>query len=361
MIEERCTLRMRKAVLRGAVLALGTSFLAGVALGEPHLPTIPQAPRTENGRFVNLAGELPHASLSVRLPFFWRRVMGNFKTRSGAAHAADAPQRRLEELLAAPGDFAYWVGHATILVRMAGQIFLTDPIWSGAAGPYGKFGAARLAELPFDIESLPAIDFVLISHNHYDHLDISTLATLAEQNPEIVLVAPLGNSEVLEGLGAAGIETLDWGETTLYGGLEIACLPVQHWSRRGLFDAGRGLWSSWAVRSTDKRFFFGGDTGLFPELAAIGDALGPFDLAALPIGAYEPTAMMKDFHMTPEETAEAAAMLRSKRVLAVHYGTFDLTDEPLDEPPKRFRAAMARAGRVEESVWILPIGDGRTF
>jgi N-acyl-phosphatidylethanolamine-hydrolysing phospholipase D len=287
--------------------------------------------------------------------------MGNFRTRSGAARPSAAPLRRLEELLAGSGDFAYWIGHATVLVRMAGKIFLTDPIWSGAAGPYGRFGAARLAELPFGLESLPPIDFVLISHNHYDHLDVPTLTALAEKNRDLVLIAPLGNSAVLEDLGASGVETLDWGDTTRRADLEITCLPVQHWSRRGLFDARRGLWSSWAVNSAEKRFFFGGDTGLFPELAAIGATLGPFDLAALPIGAYEPSAMMKAFHLNPEETAEAAAMLRSEHVLAVHYGTFDLTDEPLDEPPRRFRAAMARAGRSEESVWTLPIGDGRTF
>ncbi len=248
-----------------------------------------------------------------------------------------------------------------MLARLDGRTVLTDPIWSDAAGPGGRIGARRLAPPAVPLDVLPAIDVVLISHNHYDHLDLPTLRELAERNPALVLITPLGHREVLESVDVAELIQLDWGETVVKRGLEIICLPVQHWSRRGLFDARRGLWSSWAVRGSTKRFFFGGDSGFFPEFELIGKTVGPFDLAALPIGAYEPSAMMKTFHMNPEETTRAASLLGSRRVLAIHYGTFDLTDEPLDEPPTRFRKAMESAGREPDGIWIFDIGEGREF
>jgi N-acyl-phosphatidylethanolamine-hydrolysing phospholipase D len=211
------------------------------------------------------------------------------------------------------------------------------------------------------IADLPPIDFVLISHNHYDHLDLRTLRALAERDPKTRFLVPLGNAKLLREQGIERVEELNWGEETRHGAVAIHCLPAQHWSRRGLGDQNRALWSSWAVVAPDRRFYFAGDTGYFDGFSAIGRALGPFDLAAVPIGAYQPEAMMAQSHLDPEQAVQASRDLRARRALAMHYGTFDLSDEPLDEPPRRFRTAAQAAGIAESDTWVLAIGETRGF
>ena len=201
----------------------------------------------------------------------------------------------------------------------------------------------------------------MVSHNHYDHLDLATLETLAERDPETRFYVPLGNAELLRENGIENVVELDWGENAEQAGVRITCLPTQHWSQRGVGDRMQALWSSWAVTAADRRFFFAGDTGAFEGFARIGAALGPFDLAAMPIGAYEPSAMMRPFHLNPEEAVDAGRALRARRLVAMHFGTFDLSDEPLDEPPRRFRAAARIADYDEDDLWVLDIGETREF
>jgi N-acyl-phosphatidylethanolamine-hydrolysing phospholipase D len=141
----------------------------------------------------------------------------------------------------------------------------------------------------------------------------------------------------------------------------VHCLPAQHWSNRGLGDSREALWASWAVIGSQRRFYFGGDTGFFSGFARIGEALGPFDLAALPIGAYEPAPMMRPVHLNPEEAVDAARDLRAERVVGIHYGTFELAAEPFDEPPRRFREAASAAAYSPDEAWILNIGETRGF
>jgi N-acyl-phosphatidylethanolamine-hydrolysing phospholipase D len=316
------------------------------------------APRDEDGRFRNPGGPIVQAGPSVTLPFFARRVAARFRTPIGLPHSVAVDVQPLDSTHV---PTATWLGHATVLIQMAGIAFLTDPNWSQTAGPTPVTGAARLVDPPIALEALPPIDFVLLSHNHYDHLDLPTLRQLADLNPELVLFAPLGHTDLLRKVGAAQIVEMDWGQWVEFAAVRVHCLPARHWSRRGLFDMQRSLWSSWAVTSDEHRFFFAGDTAAFDGFRAIGRALGPFDLAALPIGAYEPVAMMKDSHLNPEEAAAASRELRSRRSLAIHYGTFDLSDEPQDEPPRRFREAMAANGSADESIWIVGIGESRVF
>jgi N-acyl-phosphatidylethanolamine-hydrolysing phospholipase D len=211
------------------------------------------------------------------------------------------------------------------------------------------------------LATLPPIDFVVISHNHYDHLDLPTLRALAKRRAETVFLVPLGNGALLRRAGIERVEELDWGDTRTIGAVTVHCLPNQHWSSRGLTDERKALWSSWSVIGAERRVYFAGDTGLFPELESIGGALGPFDLALLPIGAYEPVPMMRPVHLDPEEAVEAARMLRAERAVAMHFGTFDLTDEPIGEPPVRFREAAAAAGRDADAAWVLRIGETRDF
>jgi N-acyl-phosphatidylethanolamine-hydrolysing phospholipase D len=211
------------------------------------------------------------------------------------------------------------------------------------------------------IEDLPPIDFVVVSHNHYDHLDLPTLVALAERDPQTRFFVPLENGELLRDKGIDNVEELDWGAASEVAGVRVHCLPAQHWSKRGVGDDQKALWSSWAVVGAERRFYFAGDTGYFDGFSRIAAALGPFDLAALPIGAYEPVAMMKAWHLNSEEAIQAAVDLETRRALAMHYGTFDLSDEPLEEPPERFLRAAAETELAGDAAWVMQIGEVRPF
>jgi N-acyl-phosphatidylethanolamine-hydrolysing phospholipase D len=318
------------------------------------------APRDREGRFLNLAGPLERAGPDVTLPFFLRRALGRFRRPSGLPGTEPDAQERLAALARAPASVT-WVNHASVLVRMDGAVFLTDPIWAGAAGPAGLLGAVRVAPAGLALDELPPLDFVLVSHDHYDSLDLGSLRALAARGPQTRFVVPLGVGELLRGAGIERVHELDWSESLALGRVRVHCLPSQHWSRRGPFDERRSLWAAFAVVGPERRFFFGGDSGYFAGYRAIGAALGPFDLAALPIGAYEPQAMMRRVHLDPEEAVQAGGDLRARRLLAIHFGTFDLADEPLGEPPRRFRAAAAAAGFGDERAWVLRLGESRAF
>jgi N-acyl-phosphatidylethanolamine-hydrolysing phospholipase D len=348
----------RKGLLAGVLL---TACAAQPATPEIALVGLGPAPRQPDGRFLNLAGPIPHAGPRVTFPFFLRRMMGTFRSRPGAPEriANDGAFLRANAGHSVPT--VTWVGHATLLVQMGHRSILTDPTWSNTASPVSFAGPRRFVPPGIEIEALPPIDFVLISHNHYDHLDTGSLGAIAARHPAARFYVPLGNGKILRDEGIENVEELDWGEFRLEGEVKIQCLPSQHWSRRGARDQGRTLWASWAVIGPERRFYFGGDTGYFAGFERIGAALGPFHLAALPIGAYLPAAMMAPWHLTPEEAVRAGRDLRAQRLLAMHFGTFDLSDEPLDEPPRRFRAAGASAGYSEDEAWIFRIGETRRF
>jgi N-acyl-phosphatidylethanolamine-hydrolysing phospholipase D len=321
------------------------------------------APRDATGRFENPVGPITHGSPRVQIPFMLRRIIGVTPVAAALPRHVVNDGAFLRENATHSEPTVTWVGHATLLVQMDHVSFLTDPIWAERASPVGWAGPRRFVPPGVALEALPPIDFVLISHNHFDHLDLPTLVALNEQSPEVRFIVPLENGALLRahGIDAARVFEVDWGETIDVEGVRIHCLPAQHWSRRGLVDERRALWSSWAVVGEDRRFYFAGDTGDFAGFAAIGSSLGPFDLAAVPIGAYEPTEMMREAHMNPEEAGRAGSDLRAQRLLGMHYGTFDLTDEPIDEPPRRFRAAGAHEGFAAQDIWLPAIGETRGF
>lgn len=319
------------------------------------------APRHEDGGFTNPGGRFSHGSFGVRFPFFLRRAAGTFRGRPGAPERDANDGAFLRENARASVPTVTWIGHATLLVQMGHLSFLTDPIWSNRPSPIAFAGPRRFVPPGIAIEDLPPIDFVLVSHNHYDHLDLPTLQALSERSPDTRFFAPLGNAELLREHGIDNVEEMDWGEVREHAGVRVHCLPAQHWSRRGLGDENRSLWSSWAVTGQERRFYFAGDTGYFDGFTRIAEALGPFDLAAVPIGAYQPVKMMEHSHLNPEEAVQAAKDLKARRALAIHYGTFDLSDEPLEEPPRRFRDAMAASSLGVDAGWLLRIGETREF
>jgi N-acyl-phosphatidylethanolamine-hydrolysing phospholipase D len=253
-----------------------------------------------------------------------------------------------------------WIGHSTVLGQLDGATFLTDPNWADRSGPFsGLVGVRRYTPPGIAFEDLPPIDFVLISHDHYDHLDEPTVRRLA-QTFDPLFIVPLGIKAWLADRGITNAVELNWGESVTVKGLTVVCTPAQHGGGRTAIDQGRRLWASWAVLGS-KRFYFGGDTGYFEHFKETGDRLGPFDLAALPIGSYTPRDIAKPVHISPEEAIQAALDLRASRMLGIHWGTFALAREPYDEPPARLRAEIDRRGLDPALSWLPKPGEIRSW
>ncbi len=310
------------------------------------------APR-DGDRFANLAGPRPLPGLGDMFPFLMRKAWTSLMHRTGAARRVSYDPAAL-----AKNPSVTWIGHATFLVRMDGVTFLTDPIFSERASPVSFAGPERLVAPGVPLQALPPIDFVTISHDHYDHADRASIAALAARG--IPFFVPLGLGELVEAAGGTATE-LDWWQSAEFGPVRIHCVPAQHFSGRSLTDGNRRLWAGWVVAGPSRRFFHAGDTGYFDGFRTVGERLGPIDLAALPIGAYAPASIMQFVHMNPEEAIQAALDLRAGTAVAMHYGTFDLTDEPLDEPPRRFHAEATRRALEPVAAWTLAIGETRQW
>lgn len=254
-----------------------------------------------------------------------------------------------------------WIGHSTLLIQLDGVNILTDPHWSDRASPVPFAGPRRVMPPGLPFEELPSVDLVLISHDHYDHLDLPTMKRLARIHHPIIM-ATLGLKKWLVDQGIADVEELDWWESRRLNDLTVVCLPAQHFSGRTLWDRNQRLWSGWAVIGREKRLFFAGDTGYYDVLfKEIGRRLGPFDLAAIPIGAYLPPSIMKMTHTTPEEALRVFGDVRGRHLAAIHWGTFDLTEEPLDEPPRRLQREVQRLGLDHDRIWVLKHGETRSW
>jgi len=253
-----------------------------------------------------------------------------------------------------------WVGHATVLVQINGVNILTDPQWSERASPVSWGGPRRMSPPGLAFEDLPRIHVVLISHDHYDHLDLDTVKRLAAVHDPLFLV-PLGLKAWFAENGMTRVEEMDWWQEREYRGLKFVCVPAQHFSQRTLTDANQRLWASWSVLSAQRRFYFSGDTGYFTFFKEIGLRLGPFDVAALAIGAYLPPEMMKFVHLKPEEAVQAFMDLNARALFGIHWGTFDLADEPPEEPPQRLLAEIHRRNIDSSRAWIFKIGETRPW
>jgi len=262
-----------------------------------------------------------------------------------------------------------WVGHSTVLAQLGGISMLTDPIFSQRASPLGFAGPKRHQPPGLALAQLPHIDLVVVSHNHYDHLDSASVRALARQagGPPLFVV-PLGLKTWFGALGITGVVELDWWDTHRLGCVEIVLVPAQHWSARGLNDRMKTLWGGFAVLAPDCHLFFAGDTGYsrdFQDIQAhfanrqTPQAGGGFDVALLPIGAYEPRWFMAQQHVNVDEAVKIHRDLQAKRSLGVHWGTFELTDEALDEPPRALAALRAAQGMDADAFFVLAIGETR--
>jgi N-acyl-phosphatidylethanolamine-hydrolysing phospholipase D len=247
-----------------------------------------------------------------------------------------------------------WIGHATLLVQLGGVNILTDPIWGDHVGP-SIFGVRRLVPPGIRFEDLPPIQAVVISHDHYDHLDLATVQRLAREHHPTFFV-PLGIGTWLAERGITNVVELDWWQSQAFRGLTFTATPAQHSSGRGLFDQNARLWASWVISGDGKRLFFGGDTGYTPALAEIGRRLGPFDVAALPIGGYSAFTARHPNHINPEEAVQLFDDLHGHLLVPVHWGTFAMNREPFREPPTRLLAEALRRGE-EDHVAVLRQGQ----
>lgn len=252
-----------------------------------------------------------------------------------------------------------WIGHATVLVQLDGLTILTDPTWSNVVGPFNLIGVHRYTPPGIRFEDLPRVDVVLISHDHYDHLDVATVKRLAASfDPHFIV--PMGLKSWFVERGITNVTELNWGESTAEGGVTFVCTPAQHGGGRTLADQSHRLWSSWAVLGS-KRFYFGGDSGYYHHFKDTGDAYGPFDLAALPIGSYTPRETARPVHMSPEEALQAFTDLRATTFVGIHWGTYGLAREPYDEPPKRIAAEVARRGLPSDHILVLAPGQTESW
>jgi len=246
-------------------------------------------------------------------------------------------------------DSVTYLGHATLWIRVNGQNIITDPVFGDIV-----WFIDRHASFPLQPEELAPMQVVLISHNHYDHLDKDSIRKLGT-GP--LYLTPLGYREWFEDIlpGARVIE-LDWFQKYTLHGVTYRLLPVQHWTKRTPFNTNRSLWGSWLIESATRKIYFAGDSGYFPGFAEYGRKFGPMDAALLPIGSYEPRWFMSVYHIGPDEAVQAFRELRAKVLIPQQWGVFDLTDEPMDLPPKDYRMAAEKAGLTEEQAPLLPHG-----
>lgn len=224
-----------------------------------------------------------------------------------------------------------FIGHASFLFQTPAGNFITDPIYSNAAGPWGRFGPRRSRLPGIRFEDLPHIATVLLSHNHYDHCDTPTLRAIARRFDPLV-ITPLGNGRLVRSLGFQRVEELDWWESTGDAGLPITLTPAQHFSARTPFDRNRALWGGFMLHIGERRLYFAGDSGYGDFFRDVGERFGPIDLSLLPIGAYEPRWFMQPIHMNPDEAVRAHLDVRSVRSVGMHFGTFRMTIEAIDAP-----------------------------
>jgi N-acyl-phosphatidylethanolamine-hydrolysing phospholipase D len=312
------------------------------------------------------APEVPTPVVKADLGFIKANAL-----KSGPTDSASRVADTLSAPLATMQPAITWVGHATMLVQASGLNVLTDPIFSQRASPVQFSGPKRAQPPGIALVDLPRIDVVLISHSHYDHLDLNSVKALAQQEGGSPLfIVPLGLKEWFLKQGITMVKELDWWDNVMEKGVEFNLTPVQHWSARSLGDRSQTLWGGWSVFGADFHWYYSGDTGYSKDFADTQQRFAPrqtaaqgggFDIALIAVGAYEPRWFMQDQHLNPVDAVQVHKDLKAKRSVGVHWGTFELTDESLDQPPKDLAAARKEQGVDENDFFLLSVGQTRTL
>ena len=263
---------------------------------------------------------------------------------------------------------ATWIGHSTVLLQVGGLNILTDPMFSQRAFPVQWAGPRRIMDPAMSIDALPPLDVVLLSHSHYDHLDKQAVKAIAKAHRQATWVVPLRLASYIGGWGVKRIVELDWWQETTVGDLRVTATPARHFSARRLGDRNRTLWCGFAFELGGKRGFFAADTAYHPEFGEVGARCGPFDFVMIPIGAYDPRWFMHVVHVDPDEAVQIYQDLVAPHggkplplMLGIHWGTFRLTDEPADEPPRRTADRWRAAGLDPNRLWVARFGETRAI
>ncbi|HHZ10843.1 MAG TPA: MBL fold metallo-hydrolase [Rhizobiales bacterium] len=321
----------------------------------------PESDHFDGIRFFNPGGRAPGG---LRDLLRWR--LNGVRAKWPAAWPSPYPPAVPDQRLDGTALRLTMVGHSTMLIQTGGANILTDPVWSARVSPVRFAGPRRVSDPGIRFEDLPPIDVVLLSHNHYDHLDAQTLRRLGREHAPLV-ITPLGNDRLVAPLSPRlRVETRDWGERVdVAGSITVHIEPAHHWSARGTRDRLMALWSGFVVETPGGRIFFAGDTGFHGGLnyRRLAERHGGFRLAILPIGAYEPRWFMEPHHQNPEEAVEAMEICNASYAAGCHWGTIQLTDEPIEEPRQRLLAALDRKGIPRErfrpmlagEVWDVPL------
>jgi L-ascorbate metabolism protein UlaG (beta-lactamase superfamily) len=303
---------------------------------------------------VNLDGTTPDKGLRDILKWQVGDRLARRRTRGGG-EAFVTPRRENDgaALLSREAQVT-WIGHATFVFRLGGALIATDPVFAGRMGP-----ARRLAPVGVEPSRLAPVDIVTVSHAHYDHMDVPSLRVLARRGtPEFIV--PRDNADVLRRAGIEKVVELAWWESVEVRGVRVTCVPAQHWSMRVPWDRNTRLWGGFLYEAADGVAYHAGDTAMSDDVfRAIAERGPAIDWAMLPIGAYDPTWFMSSQHMGPEEAGRAWEVLRARVLVAMHWGTFKLTDEPVGEPPQRMRAWFKDKGYPEDRLWVMDIGETR--
>lgn len=302
-------------------------------------------------RYTNLDGTTPDKGPG---DIFRWQVIDRLRGRRPAQPGPFEPPRGEPDRDALHGAAAHltWVGHATFLARLGGKTIATDPVWSTRLHTIPRVSAPGLA-----LEDAPRIDVVTVSHSHYDHLDLPTLARIGG---DALYVVPKDNADILTGAGLRNVVELGWWESHRIGDLRVTLVPSHHWSMRTPWDKNKRLWGGFVYEGPEGTAYHAGDTAMSEQVfTRIGERFPSIDWAMLPIGAYEPAWFMQPQHMNPDEAVRAFELLGAKTLVAMHWGTFRLTDEPLAEPPARARTRFRERGHGEDRLWVMALGETR--
>ena len=346
---------LRKATLAGAgslgLLALGAWGLGCFVFRAPRHHG-PPSDHFDGERFSNQEPVRPGGLRKV-LKWMATRQPGFWPEPHDAPFAPPPPERVGEG-----GLRVTWINHSTTLLQLDGVNVLTDPIWSARTSPVSFAGPERVRPPGLRLEDLPPIDVVLISHNHYDHLDLDTLRRLHERWRPAILTG-LGNEALLAKHGIPDAATLDWWQSETFAGLRITAVPARHWSNRGLCDRAGTLWMGFVLHGRGGPVYFAGDSGEGPHFAQIRERFGPVRLALLPIGAYKPEWFMHEAHIGPAEALSVHERLEAGTSVAIHHGTFPLGDDGQTEAADELRRLLAERSQGAPRFWVLGFGEGR--
>ena len=344
---------------------LGFASLAGLAvLSVPVVGCALNAPTWKGAKSEHFDGErffTPGAPehVSVGLSGLSRMLKWQSERKPApwpAFHDAPAGERPPADVATGAMRVTF-INHATTLIQLDGVNVLTDPIYADRASPFSFAGPHRVRPPGIRFGDLPRIDVVVLSHNHYDHMDIATLRKIQDTWPHAQIFAGLGNKAFLEGKGLTQVSELDWWDTREVKGVTIHSVPNQHFSNRGLGDSDGTLWTAWVFDGAKGRAYFGGDTAYGPHFSLVREKLGPMRLAVLPVGAFKPEWFMSPVHMSPVEAVQAAADLQAGLSMPMHYGTFNLADEGPTEPIEVLQATLQ--SRPDVAFAVLDFGEGR--